>query len=358
MAHPRLDLADWKRRVLAMYARVREAGGDPDACEAFRTARDGLLREHPQSPLPAEERAGFAGIPYFAHRPEMRVEAELAPDDAGAELIIPTSTGEPTRFTRIGSVRPTLGGREVSLAVLLVEGYGGGLFLPFRDALAGTEPTGAAATCSTPSRARTWAAAAAGGSCSTSTTPTTRPAPTTRAGAARWRRRRTASTWRSRPASGRRARAEGGPMTTATRPVTGPDTPPGPGRRGSLALIGERRRDPLGMFVRLRREYGPVVAFRMGPLDMYLVTEPDLVQEVFTTHAARVRKGRILEGARVLLGDGLLTSEGEHHRRQRRLIQPAFHHARLGATPGSCPAAPTRPPPAGPTARSSTSSAR
>ena len=83
------------------------------------------------------------------------------------------------------------------------------------------------------------------------------------------------------------------------------------------------------MFVRLRREYGPVVAFRMGPLDMYLVTEPDLVQEVFTTHAARVRKGRILQGARVLLGDGLLTSEGEHHRRQRRLIQPAFHHARL-----------------------------
>ena len=67
----------------------------------------------------------------------------------------------------------------------------------------------------------------------------------------------------------------------------------------------------------------------MGPLDMYLVTEPDLVQEVFTTHAARVRKGRILQGARVLLGDGLLTAEGEHHRRQRRLIQPAFHRERL-----------------------------
>ena len=67
----------------------------------------------------------------------------------------------------------------------------------------------------------------------------------------------------------------------------------------------------------------------MGPLDMYLVTEPDLVQQVFTTYASRVRKGRILEGARVILGDGLLTAEGEHHRRQRRLIQPAFHHARL-----------------------------
>ena len=105
--------------------------------------------------------------------------------------------------------------------------------------------------------------------------------------------------------------------------------PPGPGRRGSLRLIGARRRDPLGMFVGLRDEYGPVVGFRMGPLDMLLVTEPDLVGEVFTTHAARVRKGRILEGARVLLGDGLLTAEGEHHRRQRRLIQPAFHRERL-----------------------------
>ena len=85
------------------------------------------------------------------------------------------------------------------------------------------------------------------------------------------------------------------------------------------------------MFARLHDEYGEFVRFRLGPLDMYLVTDPDLVQEVFTTHAAHVRKGRILEGAKVLLGEGLLTSEGEHHRRQRRLIQPAFHHDRLGA---------------------------
>jgi uncharacterized protein (DUF1684 family) len=137
MAHPRLELADWRRRVLAMYARVREAGGDPWAAGEFRAARDELFREHPESPLPPEDRAGFAGIPYFAHRPELRVEAALVPDDSGAELIIPTSTGEPTRFSRIGSVHPSLEGREVSLAVYWLEGYGGGLFLPFRDALAG-----------------------------------------------------------------------------------------------------------------------------------------------------------------------------------------------------------------------------
>jgi cytochrome P450 len=111
------------------------------------------------------------------------------------------------------------------------------------------------------------------------------------------------------------------------RATAGP--PPGPGRRGSLRMIGERRRDPIAMFERLRDEHGPFVRFRLGPLDMYLVTDPDLVQQVFTTYASRVRKGRILEGARVILGDGLLTAEGEHHRRQRRLIQPAFHSERL-----------------------------
>lgn len=140
--HVRLELMDWKRRVGAMYAAVRSAGPDPGVCAAFRGERDELFAEHPASPLPAAERGGFAGLSYFSHRPEMRVEAEMVPDPEGAELAIPTSTGEPTRFTRIGFVRPTLAGRQVSLAVYWLEGYGGGLFLPFRDALAGTATYG------------------------------------------------------------------------------------------------------------------------------------------------------------------------------------------------------------------------
>ena len=66
----------------------------------------------------------------------------MEPDADGRELVIPTSTGDPTRFTRIGFVRPVLGGRQVSLAVYWLEGYGGGLFLPFRDAQAGVETYG------------------------------------------------------------------------------------------------------------------------------------------------------------------------------------------------------------------------
>jgi hypothetical protein len=138
----RLELMDWKRRVLAMYAAVRSAGGEPAACAAFRGERDELFADHPASPLPEAARADFAGVPYFSHRPDLRVEAELEPDPEGAELVIPTSTGEPTRFTRIGFVRPLLAGERVSLAVYWLEGYGGGLFLPFRDALAGRETYG------------------------------------------------------------------------------------------------------------------------------------------------------------------------------------------------------------------------
>ena len=133
---------DWKRRVLAMYAAVRSAGDDPAACAAFRGERDELFAGHPASPLPEAERPRFGGLPYFSHRPDLRVEAELERDPEPAELVIPTSTGEPTRFTRIGFVRPTLAGERVSLAVYWLEGYGGGLFLPFRDALAGTATYG------------------------------------------------------------------------------------------------------------------------------------------------------------------------------------------------------------------------
>jgi cytochrome P450 len=74
-----------------------------------------------------------------------------------------------------------------------------------------------------------------------------------------------------------------------------------------------------------------VAFFWMGPFDIYLLTHPDLVKEVLVTHHRRYMKSQGLQEAKRLLGNGLLTSEAEFHRRQRRLAQPAFHHARTGS---------------------------
>lgn len=134
VGHPRLELMDWKRRVLALYAGARAAGADPAGCATWRAGRDALFADHPQSPLPARTRAAGTTVPWFPHRPGLRAEAALEPDDGGAELELPMSTGAPARFTRIGRVRPVVDGVELSLAVYWLEGYGGGLFLPFRDA--------------------------------------------------------------------------------------------------------------------------------------------------------------------------------------------------------------------------------
>ena len=91
------------------------------------------------------------------------------------------------------------------------------------------------------------------------------------------------------------------------------------------------RRDPLNFFTRLAREYGDVVQFRAGPQRVFLLNHPDYVRDVLVTHHERYHKGRALQRAKRLLGDGLLTSEGEFHRRQRRLAQPAFHRQRVNS---------------------------
>ena len=106
--------------------------------------------------------------------------------------------------------------------------------------------------------------------------------------------------------------------------------PPGP--RGRLAANVIRfRRDPLELFTSVAHEYGDVAHLRLGSEHLYLVSHPDLVREVLLTQGQSFMKGRALQEAKRLLGEGLLTSEGELHRRRRRLIQPLFHHERIAA---------------------------
>jgi cytochrome P450 len=102
--------------------------------------------------------------------------------------------------------------------------------------------------------------------------------------------------------------------------------PPGPPRRAALRLLRTLERDPLGLLEEIR-SYGTIASARIGPQLVFLVSEPDLIERVLVSRDV-FNKGRALERSKQLLGEGLLTSEGDFHLRQRRLVQPAFHRAR------------------------------
>jgi cytochrome P450 len=88
------------------------------------------------------------------------------------------------------------------------------------------------------------------------------------------------------------------------------------------------RKSPI-KFLEMLSSLGDVTTFRMGKMPVYLVNHPDLVRDVLVVNAHKFIKGRALQRAKSLLGEGLLTSEKEFHLRQRRLAQPAFHRARI-----------------------------
>ena len=107
--------------------------------------------------------------------------------------------------------------------------------------------------------------------------------------------------------------------------------PPGPPDEFGLKRLFRMSRDPLGFFSGLRREYGRFAHYRIGPRHVWFVADPELIEEVLLKRARSFIKDQGLESTKPLLGEGLLTSEGEFHRRQRRLAQPAFHHARIAS---------------------------
>jgi len=105
--------------------------------------------------------------------------------------------------------------------------------------------------------------------------------------------------------------------------------PPGPPRSLLRTLVYRPTRDPLKFFSTLARTYGDVAYVAMGGERIYVLSDPADVKDVLVTNQRAFHKGRGLERSKRLLGQGLLTSEDDLHRRQRRLIQPAFHRDRI-----------------------------
>ncbi len=121
--------------------------------------------------------------------------------------------------------------------------------------------------------------------------------------------------------------------------MNSPQQAPGPGSRLGISEALAFRRSPLTYLQQLASTYGDIVHFPLGWRHAFLLNHPDLVQEFFVVHASKQVRGPVMQRARAVMGDGLLTSEDPLHATQRRLIQPAFHRepvARYARVMGEC----------------------
>jgi uncharacterized protein (DUF1684 family) len=134
-----LDLADWRRRVGDLY-RLRGT----DAPRQWRQGKDLLFATHPQSPIAPEGRAGFSGLKYFPYDPAFRIRCEVGPPRPGPDWLDIDTGGDDgvIHYRRSATLRFALGGRINELTMFKMSGYGGGLFLPFKDATSGRETYG------------------------------------------------------------------------------------------------------------------------------------------------------------------------------------------------------------------------
>ncbi len=135
------ELLDWRRRVAELFVDLRRRPPTGETLTWFRHQKDGLFRSHPQSPLPPEQRASFAGLPYWPYDPHVRVAAHLH-EDAPEHAAVAQLESDQVALARVGRLDFTLAGRTLSLATYWVAGYAGGLFVPFRDGTSGGDTYG------------------------------------------------------------------------------------------------------------------------------------------------------------------------------------------------------------------------
>ena len=134
-----LQTADWRRHIFGLYAQVRLTAQEVSPSYAhglWRAERDQLFAEHPASPLKADAKARFRGLEIGVYDPALRCAALIDDDGAGQEMNVRTGTDGVVPFVRLGTVDADGVGR---LAVWRLASYGGGIFLPVRDGLSGTD---------------------------------------------------------------------------------------------------------------------------------------------------------------------------------------------------------------------------
>ncbi len=137
-----LALADWRRKIAELYVSVRTALDPHLAWQAWIVARDRMFRTHPQSPVPADRRKSFEGCAYFPYDPAARVLGDVSTREP-QRIDIVTSSDNTMSFRRFGEVEFELRGQPLSLQMYWLDGYAGGIFVPFADKTSGHTTYGA-----------------------------------------------------------------------------------------------------------------------------------------------------------------------------------------------------------------------
>jgi cytochrome P450 len=110
--------------------------------------------------------------------------------------------------------------------------------------------------------------------------------------------------------------------------------PPGPKPHFLIGNIPLASRNPLAVFRRWAEDYGDIFYYRAGWIHVYFLNHPDLIEFVLVRNYQNFLKDRVIQNSRWFFGNGLLTSEGEQWKRQRRLSQPSFHRERIASYAG------------------------
>jgi len=130
-----LDLLDYRRRVFEMYQQIRQLGtNSPQAFELFQKTRNNLFANHSQSALDSKQKQSFSGLFYYDYNPEFRILAKLQESSEKQDYALDVGDDGEVMLKQIGTVHFEIGEEAASLGVFWISGYGGGIFIPFRDA--------------------------------------------------------------------------------------------------------------------------------------------------------------------------------------------------------------------------------
>lgn len=134
-------LADWRRRISDLYAQIRATSAPQAGWDLWRAERSKLYRTHPMSPVPESRRAGFNRIDVFDYNMALRFHVDLDPIDAPS-IDFQLDTDGVMRARPIAHTKGLKAALQAELTVYWIEGYGGGLFIPFKDLTSGRQTYG------------------------------------------------------------------------------------------------------------------------------------------------------------------------------------------------------------------------